>query len=158
MARDPPRWFPPAHSFPTPRRECGKPRIEAGNKQKISRRHRCASPGLKPQIFDAAVIGTDKSVPFQRNYCLISSFARSYISESRCGAPAPASVRRRGREIGCVVCSEKSGNLMKARELLQSLHPPAMKSWSRSRVRGICPRRHLRVLPTRTRPSLFGGD
>jgi hypothetical protein len=30
--------------------------------------------------------------------------------------------------------------------------------WSRSRERGICPRRHLRVLPIRTRPSLFGGD
>jgi hypothetical protein len=35
---------------------------------------------------------------------------------------------------------------------------PAMKRWSRSRARVICPRRHLRVLPTRTRPSLFGGD
>jgi hypothetical protein len=35
---------------------------------------------------------------------------------------------------------------------------PATKSWSRSRARGICPRRHLRVLPIRTRPSLFGGD
>jgi len=35
---------------------------------------------------------------------------------------------------------------------------PAIKRWSRSRARGICPRRHLRVLPTRTRPSLFGGD
>jgi hypothetical protein len=53
---------------------------------------------------------------------------------------------------------KRAENLMKARDLLQSLHPPAAKSWSRSRVRGICPRRHLRVLPTRTRPSLFGGD
>jgi hypothetical protein len=35
--------------------------------------------------------------------------------------------------------------------------PPA-KRWSRLRARCICPRRHLRVLPTRTRPSLFGGD
>jgi hypothetical protein len=35
---------------------------------------------------------------------------------------------------------------------------PARKRWSGSRVRSICPRRHLRVLPTRTRPSLFGGD
>ncbi|HVZ84894.1 MAG TPA: hypothetical protein VG893_14555 [Terracidiphilus sp.] len=35
---------------------------------------------------------------------------------------------------------------------------PAAKRWSRSRARGLCPRRHLRVLPTRTRPSLFGGD
>jgi hypothetical protein len=32
------------------------------------------------------------------------------------------------------------------------------KSWSRSFVRSIAPRRHLRVLPTRTRPSLFGSD
>jgi hypothetical protein len=35
---------------------------------------------------------------------------------------------------------------------------PACKRWSQSRARIICPRRHLRVLPTRTRPSLFGGD
>jgi hypothetical protein len=36
--------------------------------------------------------------------------------------------------------------------------PPAAKRWSRLRARSICPRRHLRVLPIRTRPSLFGGD
>jgi hypothetical protein len=70
----------------------------------------------------------------------------------------PVLMRSHGMETACMLSSEKSGNLMKVRELLQSLHPPAMKSWSRSRVRGIGPRRHLRVLPTRTRPSLFGGD
>jgi hypothetical protein len=30
--------------------------------------------------------------------------------------------------------------------------------WSRNLVRAIAPRRFLRVLPTRTRPSLFGSD
>jgi hypothetical protein len=35
---------------------------------------------------------------------------------------------------------------------------PASKRWSRSRARIICPRKHLRVLPTRTRPSQFAGD
>ena len=35
---------------------------------------------------------------------------------------------------------------------------PATERWSRSRAQRICPRKHLRVLPTRTRPSLFGGD
>jgi hypothetical protein len=35
---------------------------------------------------------------------------------------------------------------------------PAKRRWSGLRARCICPRRHLRVLPTRTRPSLFGGD
>jgi hypothetical protein len=35
---------------------------------------------------------------------------------------------------------------------------PASRRWSQSRARIICPRKHLRVLPTRTRPSLFGGD
>jgi hypothetical protein len=35
---------------------------------------------------------------------------------------------------------------------------PASRRWSRSRAHVICPRKHLRVLPTRTRPSLFGGD
>jgi hypothetical protein len=35
---------------------------------------------------------------------------------------------------------------------------PVAKRWSRSRARIICPRKHLRVLPTRTRPSCFGGD
>jgi hypothetical protein len=33
-----------------------------------------------------------------------------------------------------------------------------MHSWSRSFARAIAPRKHLRVLPTRTRPSLFGSD
>jgi hypothetical protein len=35
---------------------------------------------------------------------------------------------------------------------------PATKRWSRSRARSICPRKHLRVLPMRTRPSLFASD
>ncbi|MBT9330935.1 hypothetical protein [Paracidobacterium acidisoli] len=30
------------------------------------------------------------------------------------------------------------------------------KSWSRTFVRAIAPRRYFRVLPSRTRPSLFG--
>jgi hypothetical protein len=44
------------------------------------------------------------------------------------------------------------------RELPQA---PATKGWSRTRVLWSPrrpARRHLRVLPTRTRPSLFGGD
>ena len=35
---------------------------------------------------------------------------------------------------------------------------PANRRWSRSRERSIRPRRHLRVLPVRTRPSLFASD
>jgi hypothetical protein len=35
---------------------------------------------------------------------------------------------------------------------------PANRRWSLSRARIICPRQHLRVLPTRTRPSLFASD
>ena len=34
----------------------------------------------------------------------------------------------------------------------------AARRWSRQRALSICPRRHLRILPTRTRPSLFSGD
>jgi len=30
--------------------------------------------------------------------------------------------------------------------------------WSQTFARAIAPRKHLRVLPTRTRPSLFGSD
>ena len=30
--------------------------------------------------------------------------------------------------------------------------------FSQSRERGNCAQQHLRVLPVRTRPSLFGGD
>jgi len=47
---------------------------------------------------------------------------------------------------------------MQTRVQKQMLIALASKRWSRSRARGICPRRHLRVLPIRTRPSLFGGD
>jgi len=32
------------------------------------------------------------------------------------------------------------------------------KSWNGPFVRAIAPRRYFRVLPTRTRPSLFGSD
>ena len=39
-----------------------------------------------------------------------------------------------------------------------TLLAPANKRWSRPRAQCICPRKHLRVLPSRTRPSLFGGD
>ena len=47
---------------------------------------------------------------------------------------------------------------MHMRAVKGSQAAPASKRWSRSRARIICPRKHLRVLPTRTRPSLFGGD
>jgi hypothetical protein len=39
-----------------------------------------------------------------------------------------------------------------------ALYLPASRRWSRLRARSICPRQHLRVLPTRTRPSLFASD
>jgi len=32
------------------------------------------------------------------------------------------------------------------------------KSWNGSFVRAIAPRRYRRILPTNTRPSLFGSD
>ncbi|HEX4309922.1 MAG TPA: hypothetical protein VHZ25_07825 [Acidobacteriaceae bacterium] len=32
------------------------------------------------------------------------------------------------------------------------------KSWNGPFVRAIAPRRYTRILPTRTRPSLFGSD
>jgi hypothetical protein len=32
------------------------------------------------------------------------------------------------------------------------------RNWNRAFVRAIAPRRFFRVLPTRTRPSLFGSD
>lgn len=51
-----------------------------------------------------------------------------------------------------------SGVSMRGRSSSVNLLMPATKRWSRLRVRSMCPRRHLRVLPTRTRPSLFGGD
>ncbi|MGA3263706.1 MAG: hypothetical protein ABSC47_06640 [Terracidiphilus sp.] len=47
---------------------------------------------------------------------------------------------------------------MQARAAKDMLLALATRRWSRSRARCICPRRHLRVLPIRIRPSLFGGD
>jgi hypothetical protein len=32
------------------------------------------------------------------------------------------------------------------------------KRWTQAFARAIAPHQHLRVLPTRTRPSLFGSD
>jgi hypothetical protein len=43
----------------------------------------------------------------------------------------------------------------------RNLNIPAMfspKSWNGPAVRAIAPRRYMRILPTRTRPSLFGSD
>ena len=37
-------------------------------------------------------------------------------------------------------------------------HDSSCKRWNRAFARAIAPRKHLRVLPTRTRPSLFGSD
>jgi len=50
-----------------------------------------------------------------------------------------------------------SGVFMHSR-MANRLLAPANRRWSQSRERMICPRRHLRVLPMRTRPSLFSGD
>jgi hypothetical protein len=37
-------------------------------------------------------------------------------------------------------------------------HDSSRKRWNRAFARAIAPRQHLRVLPTNTRPSLFGSD
>jgi hypothetical protein len=47
---------------------------------------------------------------------------------------------------------------MQPRAARRLLLLPAVKRWSRLRARCICPRQHLRVLPMRTRPSLFASD
>ncbi len=60
-----------------------------------------------------------------------------------------------GRQRGILNFSGESMYTRANRELPQA---PATKRWSRSRAQRMCPRKHLRVLPTRTRPSLFGGD
>jgi hypothetical protein len=51
-----------------------------------------------------------------------------------------------------------NGESMQMRASREPQRAPASKGWSRSRAQRMCPRKHLRVLPTRTRPSLFGGD
>lgn len=57
-----------------------------------------------------------------------------------------------------MVYPQASGIPMQMRATHGLSSAPAAKRWSRSRARIICPRKHLRVLPTRTRPSCFGGD
>jgi hypothetical protein len=47
---------------------------------------------------------------------------------------------------------------MQLRAARGSLLLPGVRRWSQLRARCICPRRHLRVLPMRTRPSLFASD
>ena len=47
---------------------------------------------------------------------------------------------------------------MYTRALKDLLPLSVKKRWSQARAQRICPRKHLRLLPTRTRPSLFGGD
>jgi hypothetical protein len=79
------------------------------------------------------------------------------------GNGGPAMPRRKQELLSspCIrvlLCSQR-----RARLPMRTKHIPypvafSRKSWSRSFVRSIAPRRHLRVLPTRTRPSLFGSD
>ncbi len=57
-----------------------------------------------------------------------------------------------------MVYPQTSGSPMHRHTSNAMLLAPAGRRWSRSRERSICPRRHLRVLPTRTRPSLFASD
>jgi hypothetical protein len=54
--------------------------------------------------------------------------------------------------------SHAIGDSMQPRAARRLLLLPAVKRWSRLRARCICPRQHLRVLPMRTRPSLFASD
>jgi hypothetical protein len=44
------------------------------------------------------------------------------------------------------------------RHIAASRFVSSRHGWSVAFVRAIDPRKHLRVLPTRTRPSLFGSD
>ncbi len=53
---------------------------------------------------------------------------------------------------------EISGAFMHTRAHQDSLLAPAKKRWSRSRAQRMFPRKHLHELPSRTRPSLLGGD
>lgn len=50
------------------------------------------------------------------------------------------------------------GDSMRMRAAKGLLLLPGTRRWSRGRARSICPRQHLRVLPMRTRPSLFASD
>ncbi len=79
---------------------------------------------------------------------------------------------KRGKSCNSRAMLCASGSSMHKHGFNEMMTIPAQMRWSGSRVRrgpgahafvrgvirSICPRRHLRVLPTRTRPSLFGGD
>jgi hypothetical protein len=106
------------------------------------------SPAYWPVISANALIEARRKSWFWR---LFGSFM--------CSAAAPAAMLAR-------ICCTSKLNLGYAQASGDSMHmharngllAPGARRWSRSRERSICPRRHLRVLPTRTRPSLFGGD
>ena len=55
-----------------------------------------------------------------------------------------------------VVCSAQRAPMRAS--ATNSHHDSSRKRWNRAFARAIAPRQHLRVLPTRTRPSLFGSD
>jgi len=57
--------------------------------------------------------------------------------------------------------SGRSGVLSSGRAMRRTASIPSVfscRNWNRAFVRAIAPRRFFRVLPTRTRPSLFGSD
>jgi hypothetical protein len=58
------------------------------------------------------------------------------------------------------VASSAPHAILRASRTMRHHFPIANRtaSWNRAFARAIAPRRFLRVLPTRTRPSLFGSD
>ena len=89
-----------------------------------------------------------------------SPFQRPPITQN---APQRSSTQNRElRTVNCelphrVLSSPQRVSMQKPASN-QMLALSGSRRWSRSRARSICPRKHLRVLPQRTRPSLFASD
>jgi len=82
------------------------------------------------------------------------------VKDSEPGATAGAltAICRNGYRISFLPWYPHANGPMFMNSLYRWNATPAGKRWSRLRARVIGPRRHLRALPSRTRPSLYSGD
>ena len=109
--------------------------------------------GLLAEGLDSAL--TMGILGFNRSLRRLPEHPANCLALSRFGFGSPLKLIE-SHCLRVLSCDQRGSMQSHFSNALQSM--PATKRWSRSRARCICPRRHLRVLPTRTRPSLFGGD
>jgi hypothetical protein len=121
--------------------------------------------------FLSEIVATSLVVPFvfavrEPGSDALAQFPNPAANPACCfvARPGPARIRFQFPPAACYAAIKRLSGVHAGHLIpMRSSHNPypvafSRKSWTGSFVRSIAPRRHLCVLPTRTRPSLFGSD